>query len=100
MEADGMNDGKQPINAVKHELSVKDRRILSVSGVKEMLGFDERSVRMQTSGGELLVEGDALRVKTLDPDRGQVTVEGRINALYYPEEELPRREGLWARLFK
>ena len=95
-----MNDGKQPTNAVKHELSLKDRRILSVSGVKEMLGFDERSVRMQTTGGELFVEGDTLRVKTLDPDRGQVTVEGRINALYYPEEEPPHKEGFFARLFK
>ena len=95
-----MNDGKQPASAVKHELSVKDRRVLSVSGVKEMLGFDERSVRMQTADGELLVEGEDLRVKTLDPDHGQVPVEGRIHALYYPEEEPPRRDGFWARLFK
>ena len=94
-----MNDNKQTTGA-RHELCMKDRRGITVNGVKEVLGFDEQTVRMLTVCGELLVEGDALRVKTLDPERGQVSVEGQINGLYYPEEEAPRRGGFWSRLLK
>lgn len=95
-----MNDNRPNIGTVRHELCIKDRRTVTVSGVKEMLGFDEQTVRVLTVGGELLIEGDELRVKVLDPERGQISVEGRVNGVYYPAEEEPRRRGFWSRLVK
>jgi len=95
-----MNDMKQPQGVSRHEFSVKDRRAMSISGVKEILSFDEQNVRMLTVGGELVVDGDSLRVKVLDVERGQVVLEGRIDDVGYVEEHAEGRRGFWSRLIK
>ena len=95
-----MNDMKQPQVVSRHEFSVKDRRAMSISGVKEILSFDEQNVRMLTVGGELVVDGDSLRVKVLDVERGQVVLEGRIDDVGYVEEHAEGRRGFWSRLIK
>jgi sporulation protein YabP len=95
-----MNDMKQPQSTVRHELCVKDRRTMSVSGVKEIISFDEQNVRMLTVGGELVVDGESLRVKVLDVERGQVVLEGRIDDVGYVEDHTEARRGFWSRLIK
>ena len=94
-----MNDNKQTAIA-RHELALKDRRPMTVSGVKEIVSFDEQSVHMLTEGGDLAVDGDGLRVKVLDLERGQVALEGRIDGVNYLVEEPSERRGFWSRLVK
>ena len=96
-----MNDNRStPPTVARHEFCVKDRQSIAVSGVKEMLGFDEQAVRMLTVSGELSIEGDGLRVKALDVERGCVTVEGRIDGVNYLDETPVDRRGFWSRLVK
>ena len=42
---------------------LENRRRMSVSGVEEVLAFDERVVEMKTALGELRVQGEELRVE-------------------------------------
>ena len=95
-----MNEMKQPQSVTRHELCVKDRRNMTVSGVKEILSFDEQTVRMLTTAGELVADGDSLRVKVLDVERGAVVLEGRIDALSYVENSATERRSFWSRLTK
>ena len=71
---------------------------MTVSGVKEILSFDEQTVRMLTVSGELVVDGNDLRVKVLDVERGSVVLEGRIDSVAYVEENPTERRGFWSRL--
>ena len=50
-------------------------------------------MNLETSMGEMLVEGEEMRVGTLDTQRGILTIDGRINGLYYRTEE-PRKKGI------
>lgn len=93
-----MNEAKQMPSVARHEFCVKDRRTMTVSGVKEILSFDEQSVRMMTTAGELDVDGDGLRVKVLDVERGTVALEGRIDGVSYLDEQREERRGFWSRL--
>ena len=93
-----MNEMKQPQSVTRHELCLKDRRNMTVSGVKEILSFDEQMVRMLTTSGELVADGEGLRVKVLDVERGNVVLEGRIDALSYVEETATERRSFWSRL--
>ena len=45
--------------------------------------------------GTLTVRGENLKLRTLTPEGGQVTVEGAVSALYYEE---PKAGGFWRRL--
>ena len=80
-----------------HKLSLEERKKLTVSGVAEVVSFDESAVVLRTARGVLLVRGQDLHLKTLSLDGGQVAVEGMVSALIYEE---PRREGgFFTRLF-
>ena len=73
-----------------HKLSLDERKKLTVSGVGEVVSFEENAVVLRTSRGTLLVRGQDLHLKTLSLDGGQVAVDGTVTALIYEE---PRREG-------
>ena len=75
-----------------HKLSLDGRNRLCVTGVTDVLSFDEGAVLLRTEMGILTVQGRELRLRTLSPEGGQVTVEGHITSLVYEE---PRDKGGW-----
>lgn len=82
--------------ALPHKLTLNERRQLTVTGVTEVVSFDENAVIVHTELGTLVVQGKNLQLKTLLPEGGQVAVEGAVSALIYEE---PRPAGsLWRRL--
>ena len=80
-----------------HKLTLDERKHLTMTGVTEVVSFDDTSVILRTGLGTLQVQGDQLQLKTLTLDGGNVAVEGNIGSLVYEE---PRQEGSWlSRLF-
>ncbi len=67
-----------------HGIRINERTNTEILGVESMLSFDETSVVMQTNAGLLSVEGENLSVKKLDLQGGEVVIEGKVNAVYYP----------------
>lgn len=80
-----------------HKLTLNERKSLTMTGVTEVLRFEESAVVLRTNLGMLTVQGQELKLKTLSLDGGQVAVEGEISALIYEE---PREAGLWQRLWR
>lgn len=79
-----------------HKLQLNERRQLTMTGVTEVVSFDDGAVVLQTSLGTLIVQGKQLQLKQLSLDGGQVAVDGEIAALSYEESRAP---GGWRRLF-
>lgn len=79
-----------------HKLQLNERTSLTMTGVAEVVSFDENTVVLQTSLGLLVIQGQQLQLKNLTLEGGQVAVEGSIRALSYEE---PRQTG-WRRLFR
>ena len=77
-----------------HKLTLNERRQLSMSGVTEVVSFDESAVVLRTALGTLAVHGKDLQLKTLSLEGGQVAVDGTVSALIYEE---PRQSSGWAR---
>lgn len=80
---------------IPHDLTLKDRKALTMTGVTEVVSFDDTSVVLRTGLGTLLIQGEQLQLKTLTLDGGQVAVAGSIRALVYEE---PRQSGWLRRL--
>ena len=78
-----------------HKLSLNERKNLTMTGVTEVVSFEETAVVLHTALGTLIVQGKDLKLQTLSLDGGQVAVEGTVSALVYEE---PRLSG-WRRLF-
>lgn len=77
---------------VPHTLSLNERQKLTMTGVTEVVSFDDTSVVLRTALGTLLVQGRELQLRTLSLEGGQVAVDGTISALVYEE---PRQSGSW-----
>lgn len=82
----------QPI--LPHKVILNERKHLTVTGVSEVISFDETAVIARTELGTLVVQGKDLQLKTLIPEGGQVAVEGSISALIYED---PHPAGNWWR---
>ena len=80
-----------------HKLTLNERRQLTMTGVTEVVSFDENAVIVHTDLGTLTVQGQQLQLKTLSVEGGQIAVEGNVSSLHYEE---PRQKGGWVhRLF-
>lgn len=80
-----------------HTLTLNERSKLTMTGVEEVISFDDTSVILRTGLGILSVQGQQLQLKNLSQDGGQLAVDGHISALTYEE---PRTAGgVWHRLF-
>jgi sporulation protein YabP len=82
-------------NQLPHQLTLRQRSCLEVTGVTEVVRFDEEAVVLRTSLGVLIVQGSQLQLKTLEG--GKAAVEGKIGAMHY--EENRQRGGWMHRLF-
>ena len=80
-----------------HKLQLNERQQLTMTGVTEVVSFDETTVVLQTGLGTLMVHGQNLQLKTLSLEGGQVAVDGSVSALIYEE---PRQSGGWRRLLR
>ncbi len=80
-----------------HAIASQDREGLTVSGVRDVISFDERGAVMETVVGNMAVEGEGLQVTVLELSSGRVEIKGRLNALYYFENKPSAKKGLFGK---
>lgn len=96
-------DGKEEKQTVRpHSCLVENRASVRLTGVREVVSFDENEVVMDTDMGLLTIKGKALHVSRLTVEKGEVDVEGMAESLVYSSNEAFRKSGqsLLARLFR
>ncbi|MBQ4562417.1 MAG: sporulation protein YabP [Clostridia bacterium] len=81
----------------KQSISVTDRQSAVLTGVDEVLCYDENNIVMQTCLGQLTLDGEGLNIVQLNLSEGIVSVEGRIDAFYYMEQK--SKKSLLSRIF-
>ena len=85
--------------SMPQNIIMEDRKSLSVTGVSDVDSFDEQTITVFTELGELSVRGADLHITKLSVETGELTVDGRIDALIYTQEQ-PKNGGLFARMFR
>ena len=82
-------------------LVLENREKLSISGVLDVLSFDDQVVIIETELGLLTIKGENLRINKLSLDTSEVIVEGEIYNLSYSENDLDKKSGgLLNKIFK
>ncbi|MBQ8858885.1 MAG: sporulation protein YabP [Clostridia bacterium] len=84
----------------KQSIVLKDRKTLDLDAVFDVVSFEEDHVLLKTALGDLSVEGEGMRMTRLDLEKGLVSLEGRISALFYSEHANRTKGGFWSRLVK
>lgn len=85
-----------------HKIQIINRQTTNFSGVTDVISFDEKEVVLETERGMLTIRGDGLHVSRLTLEKGEVDVDGRVDALQYSDTAVGRgKEGsLISRMFR
>lgn len=85
-----------------HKVSMTNRRLCVINGVKDVMSFDVQEVRLETELGLLQIKGEDLHVSRLTLERGEIDIDGRIDSFIYMDEGSMggKKESLWERMFR
>ena len=66
-----------------HILTLDNRKLLTLSGVEDVSGFDEQTINVKLSDASLVVKGTGLHISKLSLESGDVVIDGLITSLQY-----------------
>ncbi|PLR80247.1 sporulation protein YabP [Bacillus canaveralius] len=85
----------------EHDVIMRGRRLLEITGVKQVESFDNEEFLLETVMGFLAIKGQNLQMKNLDVDKGVVSIKGKIfDLVYLDEQHGEKAKGLFSKLFR
>ena len=86
---------------VVQNLILENRQKLNISGVVDVISFDDQVVMVETELGLLTVKGENIRINKLSLDTSEVSVEGDISYLAYSEKTVDKsKSNIISKIFK
>lgn len=89
----------EQINARIHNVIIEQRRKLNLSGVTDVLGFEDETIVLNTVMGSLTVKGEQLHIGSFSTASGDIDIDGKIIALVYTDDDCGKG-GFFRRLKK
>lgn len=74
-----------------HTVSLDNREKLYISGVEDVLNFDDTGIVLKTSAGILSVDGAELRITAFNVDDGNIEICGTVTGMIYPQAQRKRQ---------
>lgn len=87
---------------LSHKLALENREKGNMTGILDVISFDENTIVLDTDMGLLTIKGKDLHVSRLTLEKGEIDIEGRVDSFFYSSSESYRKSGqsLLSRLFK
>ena len=100
MAMDMKRDNLQTNNVIQN-IVLENRENLSISGVLDVLSFDDQIIIVETELGLLTIKGEDLRINKLSIDTSETIVNGNIMQIAYSENTVDKKgEGIFSKIFK
>ena len=85
----------------RHRITLEDRERITMTGIIDVLSFDEESIIADTQRGMLVLKGNNLHIGKLNLDDGEVSVDGMLECQEYNERGMAKaKDSLFGRLFR
>ncbi|RDI38418.1 sporulation protein YabP [Falsibacillus pallidus] len=89
------------VTVQEHDVMMRGRKVLDITGVKQVESFDNEEFLLETVMGFLSVRGQNLQMKNLDVDKGIVSIKGKVfDLVYLDEQHGEKAKGLFSKLFR
>ena len=70
-------------NDREQSLILNNRKKGSLSGVEDIVSFDDETVVLVSVLGKLVIKGEMLKILSFTNETGDMEIEGKINAVVY-----------------
>ena len=81
-------------------VTLENREILSVSGVRNVDEFNDTEITLETDCGIMHIDGDALHITKLNLDDGIVSVEGNVCGIVFYDDTQTSPGSFFSRIFR
>ncbi len=97
MEKKSENKLEEP----RGNITLENRKKLILTGVEEVISFDDEKILLNTKLGFLTIKGSELKMNKLDVQNGDVIIIGNISSIVYSSKEVKKeKENIISKLFK
>jgi len=90
----------ETVNCIQN-LFLENRERLSITGIIDVLSFDDQIIIIETNLGLLTIKGENLKINKLSIDTSDFVVEGNIISLNYSNSgNVKKNTSLLSKIFK
>ncbi len=82
----------------RHTVTVESRKKANLTGVTDVLSFDEDCITADTLDGAMTIKGRELHITTLDLERGILVLDGEISEISY--DHSPVKTSFFGKILK
>ncbi len=95
-----MSEERKPARA--HKVVIEQRERFSVTGVTDVVSFDEECVVCDTEMGVLVFKGSGMKVNNLNVGSGELSVDGAVDSISYETGRAggKGKQSMFGRIFK
>ena len=86
------------VNKPEHRVTLVSRRHMDIGGVTDVESFDDAGASLTTHCGRMTIEGRGIKVSVLDVERGVVSIDGQIDAIFYSDIKEDSKRRLFSRM--
>ena len=79
---------------IVQNLILENREKLTITGVVDVLSFDDQIVIVETELGMLTIKGEDLRINKLSIDSSEVIIEGEVFNLGYSDNDISKKNNV------
>ena len=88
------------VATLPHKLHIDNRNRITLTGITEVVSFDDKQVVFDTVQGMLTIHGEGLKVDRLTIDNGEAGIEGKVYKAEYSEKREINAGSVFSRLFR
>lgn len=66
-----------------HKITLDERKTGLVTGVTDVISFDEKEICLKTCAGKITIQGNGLTLTRLDLDLGETDIQGTVDGILY-----------------
>lgn len=85
---------------IMQNVILENRKKLTLTGIRDVLSFDDEIVVVESELGLLNIKGVDLKVNKISVETGDVIVDGTIRAIEYSDKDIGSKQGLMSKIFK
>lgn len=83
-----------------HNLNMINRQKLDITGVVNVINFNEEQINLSTIMGQMIIKGKNMKINRLNVDNGDMCIEGEIIGINYLNKQSNNSESIFKKLFK
>ncbi len=85
---------------IMQNVILENRKKLTLTGIKDVLSFDDEIVIVESELGLLNIKGADLKVNKISVESGDVVIDGTVKAIEYSDKNTSSKQGLMSKIFK